>query len=41
MTNLTNEDEVMPLRYNPNKSGYLRVLLFEPRKFRVTASLAF
>jgi outer membrane receptor protein involved in Fe transport len=40
-TNLTNEDEVMPLRYNPNKSGYLRVLLFEPRRLRFTASLAF
>lgn len=41
VTNLTDEDEVMPLRYNPNKSGYLRVLLFEPRKLRFTASLAF
>jgi hypothetical protein len=41
VTNLTDEDEVMPLRYNPNKSGYLRVLLFEPRRFRLTASVAF
>ena len=31
VTNLTDEDEVMPLRYNNFKSGYTRVLLFEPR----------
>lgn len=41
VTNLTDENEVMPLRYNSNKSGYVRVLLFEPRKFRLTAGLAF
>lgn len=41
VTNLTNEDEVMPLRYNPTGSGYLRVLLYEPRKFRFTVGLAF
>jgi iron complex outermembrane recepter protein len=41
VTNLTDEDEVMPLRYNPNHSGYLRVLLFEPRRFRFTVGLAF
>lgn len=41
VTNLTDEDEVMPLRYNPTLSGYARVLLFEPRKLRLTASLAF
>ncbi|MDO8632409.1 MAG: hypothetical protein Q7R41_18150, partial [Phycisphaerales bacterium] len=41
VTNLTDEDEVMPLRYNPLFSGYARVLLFEPRKFRLTVGLAF
>ncbi|MES2696082.1 MAG: hypothetical protein V4773_21595, partial [Verrucomicrobiota bacterium] len=41
VTNLTDEDELMPLRYNPNGSGYARVLLYEPRKFRLTAGLAF
>ena len=41
VTNLTDEDEVMPLRYNPTGSGYLRVLLYEPRKFRFTAGLSF
>lgn len=39
VTNLTDEDELMPLRYNPLLSGYARVLLVEPRKFRLTASL--
>lgn len=41
VTNLTDEDEVMPLRYTPTGSGYLRVLLAEPRKFRLTAGVAF
>ncbi|MFM9079900.1 MAG: TonB-dependent receptor plug domain-containing protein, partial [Opitutaceae bacterium] len=41
VTNLTDEDEVMPLRYNNFKSGYTRVLLFEPRKFRLTMGLGF
>lgn len=41
VTNLTDEDEVMPLRYNNFKSGYTRVLLFEPRKFRLTVGLGF
>lgn len=41
VTNFTNEDEVMPLRYNPTGSGYLRVLLYEPRKFRLTAGVTF
>ena len=41
VTNLTDEDEVMPLRYNTLKSGYTRVLLFEPRKVRFTLGLAF
>ncbi|MBL9201272.1 MAG: hypothetical protein JNL39_12240, partial [Opitutaceae bacterium] len=41
VTNLTDEDELMPLRYNPNLSGYARALLLEPRKFRFTAGLAF
>ncbi len=31
----------MPLRYNNFKSGYTRVLLLEPRKFRMTAGLEF
>jgi iron complex outermembrane receptor protein len=38
VTNLTDEDELMPLRYNPALSGYSRVLLLEPRRFRLTAS---
>lgn len=41
VTNLTDEDELMPLRYNPTQTGYLRVLLYEPRKLRLTASLSF
>lgn len=41
VANLTDEDEFMPLRYNPNRSGYVRVLLFEPRRFRLTAGLTF
>jgi hypothetical protein len=41
VTNLTGEDEVMPLRYNLLMSGYRRVLLFEPRRFRLTVGLAF
>lgn len=41
VTNLTDEDEFMPLRYNANKSGYVRALLLEPRKFRLTAGLSF
>ena len=41
VTNLTDEDELMPLRYNPLGSGYSRALLFEPRKIRLTVGLAF
>ena len=42
VSNLTDEAEVMPLRYNADKSaGYRRVMLFEPRKFRLTAGLEF
>ena len=41
VTNLTDEDEVMPLRYNNFKSGTTRVLLLEPRKFRLTVGLGF
>ena len=41
VSNLTDEDAVMPLRYNGDKSGYARVLLFEPRKFWLTAGLMF
>ncbi len=41
VTNLTNEDEWMPLRYNANKSGLTRVLLFEPRKARLSATVTF
>lgn len=41
VTNLTDEDTVMPLRYNTLKSGYTRVLLLEPRKTRLTVGIAF
>jgi outer membrane receptor protein involved in Fe transport len=41
ISNLTDEDEFMPLRYNPLGSGYSRVLLLEPRKFRFTIGLEF
>lgn len=41
VSNLTDEDEYMPLRYNPLVSGYKRVLLLEPRKFRLTVGLEF
>jgi outer membrane receptor protein involved in Fe transport len=41
VTNLTDEDEVMPLRYNPAMSGYSRVMLMEPRKVRFTVGLQF
>ena len=41
VSNLTDEDEYMPLRYNPLVSGYARVLLLEPRKFRLTVGLEF
>lgn len=37
VTNLSDEDSVAPLRYNADKSGYRRVMLFEPRKVRLTA----
>jgi iron complex outermembrane receptor protein len=37
--NLTNEDEWMPLRYNSTFTAYSRVLLYEPRSFRVTVDL--
>lgn len=39
-TNLTAEDELMPLRSNPNLSGCARDLLLEPRRFGFTAGLA-
>ena len=41
VTNLTDEDEVMPLRYNATHTGYARVLVFEPRNFRLTVGLKF
>lgn len=41
VTNLTDEDEVMPLRYHVLHSGYARVLLFEPRRVRLTVGLEF
>jgi hypothetical protein len=41
VTNLTDEDEVMPLRYNTKQTGYARVLVFEPRNFRLTVGLKF
>ena len=31
----------LPLRYNADKSGYRRVMLFEPRKVRLTAGFEF
>lgn len=41
VSNLTDEDEYMPMRYNPLMTGYARVLLLEPRKFRLTVGLEF
>ncbi len=41
LSNLTDEDELMPLRYNALKSGYSRVLLPEPRRFRLSFGLTF
>jgi hypothetical protein len=41
VSNLTDEDEYMPLRYNPLVSGYTRVMLLEPRKLRLTFGLEF
>ena len=41
ITNLTDEDELMPLRYNANQSGYLRILLNDPRKIRFTMGVEF
>ena len=41
VTKLTDEDEVMPLRYNNFESGTTRVLLLEPRKFRLSVGLGF
>lgn len=41
VSNLTNEEAVLPLRYNALYSGYARVLLLEPRRFRLSVGLAF
>jgi outer membrane receptor for monomeric catechols len=41
VTNLTDEDELMPMRYNALKSGYAQVQLQEPRKVRFTLSAGF
>ena len=41
VTNVTDEDEMMPLRYNSKHTGYARVLVFEPRNFRFTVGLKF
>jgi hypothetical protein len=41
VSNLTNEDDVMPLRLNAHYNGYLRVLLPEPRRIRFTTALEF
>ena len=41
VTNLTDEDEMMPLRYNTTHTGYAHVLVFEPRNFRFTVGLKF
>lgn len=41
VTNLTDEDTLVPLRYNQGESGYYRVLLREPRKVRMTVGMDF
>ena len=41
VTNLTDDDDIIPMRYNAIQSGYFRVLLREPRKFRMTVGLDF
>lgn len=41
VTNLTDEDELLPLRYNNARSGYYRVLLRDPRQIRFTAGFEF
>lgn len=41
ISNLTDEDTVMPLRYNALYTGYARVLLHEPRRARLTFGLSF
>ena len=41
ISNFTDEGEFMRLQYNPLGSGYSRVLLIEPRKFRFTIGLEF
>ena len=39
--NVTDEDEVMPLRYNNKFSGLSRTQLFDPRNYRLTVGLDF
>lgn len=41
VTNLTDEDIVMPVRYNNNRSGYYRVFLRDPRQIRFTVGFEF
>jgi outer membrane receptor protein involved in Fe transport len=41
VTNLTDEDPMMPMRYNANQSGYLRILLQDPRRLRLSAGVSF
>jgi outer membrane receptor protein involved in Fe transport len=39
--NLTNEDEPMPLRYNAQFTGYSRLILQEPRSYRLSLGFDF
>ena len=41
VTNFTDEDVFMPLRYNSQQSGYLRILLQDPRRVRFTFGVNF
>jgi iron complex outermembrane recepter protein len=41
VTNLTDEEPMMPMRYNATQTGYLRILLQDPRRMRLTAGLSF
>ncbi len=41
VSNLTDEDVFMPMRYNSQQSGYLRILLQDPRRVRFTFGLNF
>ena len=41
VSNVTDEDTLVPMRYNDHQSGYLRILLNEPRRVRFTVGLSF